>query len=111
VSITLDAVASCGVITQTYPMLLVLAAIAALLGIFQFSDSGASSSGMMVGVAILSLAAYFVTRKSSLSVTSAGAAIEVPASGMSHKDLVDFVDALEEAKLDFIGGLKKRTSD
>lgn len=102
VSITLDSVVSCGIVTRSYPILLAIAALAGLYGV-TLSNQRGQSLGTALFVAGLLVVAYFLTRSATLSIASAGAAIEVPASGMGHDALVEFVDAVESAKFSFRG--------
>jgi len=101
-SITLDAVASCGLITKSYPGLLVLAVLVAVLGYATSRALSASySEALYIGAAVLVLA-YFGTRSAVLSVGSASESITVPTGSLSRDKLVEFIDAVDDAKLAFI---------
>lgn len=97
VSMTLDAVASCGLVTRSYPVLLALALISALLG--GFLTLRISGVGFVfLGLAVVLLAGYFIARSSILEIKSAGDKIQVHLAG-SRADVVSFIDAVENAKL------------
>ena len=108
VSITLDSVASCGVATQTHPLLMGAAVLVGLFGVFGLVQQQNSAEGAFIVAAVFAIA-YVLTRKAILRIASAGDAIEVPASGMSHADLAAFVDAVEEAKLAFVRRIASST--
>lgn len=101
VSITLESVSSCGLITRSRPALLVLAAIA-LVGALAQHDSVIRNGLFFVGF-ILAVA-YFWARSGVITVSSnGGEGIVVPADGMSRDAIVVFLEAVMEAKLRFIG--------
>ncbi|HEY4321932.1 MAG TPA: hypothetical protein VGM77_12245 [Gemmatimonadales bacterium] len=95
-SITLDSVASCGLATRTYPMLLLLAAIIGTVPLLQQGRDRMPALWIVAGICVVG---YFITRASHLTIASAGGSIHAPISGMNHGDLINFVDAVEEAKL------------
>src|SRR6266568_432792 len=88
VSITLDSVASCGMVTRSYPVLLALALLAALFG-FVASRSGqaASAIGIGIGIAVVLVVVYFLSRSAVLEISSAGGKIVVAARA-DRKDLL-----------------------
>ena len=100
ISITLESVASCGFVTRSFPILLVLSALAALGAIVGISGNSTSEAwGLFVVAAILAIL-YLVTRKSVLAIASnGGQVIRVLASGASRSSLVEFIEALEREKL------------
>lgn len=99
VSITVDAVASCEVVSTSFPILLGLGVLGILGGAAIFSsDAGSGLVGILVGLALL--AAYFVARTSVLKITSAGDAIVLPTKGMKPEQLAEFIDAVERQKLE-----------
>ena len=101
IGITLDAVASCGLVTRSLPLLLVVAGLIALFGFVQLTQrSGTDTGAVLLLVAAAFVAAYFFTRSSVLAVASAGETISVAVKGMSRDAIVDFVETLERAKLD-----------
>lgn len=101
VTITLDSVASCGLVTKSYPILLIIAAISAIAAIIQ-RDSG--GLGVLLFIALCFVAAYFLTRSGVITIRSNGGEhIDVPAKGMKPEVIRTFVEAVVEAKLKFIG--------
>lgn len=95
-SITLDAVASCGLITRSSPLLLILAAIAVAGAFIQRGDS---LVGLLV-VAVVLVVAYFLTRKAVISVASnGGQTILVPTKVMNRDAIIGFIEAVEREKL------------
>ena len=99
VSITVDAVASCEVVSTSFPILIGLGVLGIVGGVAIFSrDAGSGLVGILVGLALL--AAYFVTRTSVLKVASAGDAIVLPTKGMKPELLAEFIDAVERQKLE-----------
>lgn len=103
VSIALDNVSSCGLVTQSRPALLFIAAICAVIAV-ALSDKGALI-GLLV-VAIAFVIAYLVTRTAVITVSSnGGEGICVPAKGMAREDIVSFLEAVMAAKLRFSGKL------
>ncbi len=96
ISITLDSVASCGLVTKSYPLLLVLAA-AAVIGCF--SQQG-DAKWVFFGAAVVMAIAYFLTRQAAISIASnGGQTILVPAKSMSRESIIEFLDAVEREKL------------
>jgi hypothetical protein len=105
VSITLDAVSSCGVVAKSHPILLLLAVVAVLLGAFLLS-TGIQESNIPNGLILASVAlaiAYFLTRAVVLSISSPGESITVSAKGLEPDVLIGFIDAVEQAKLKHLG--------
>lgn len=97
VSIPLEAVASCGLTTNSRPSLLIAAGIAALIAFVQ-PDSAARYL-LLLGALVL-LIIYFAMRSAVLIVSSSGGeAIVVPAKGMSRDEIVPFLEAIVEARL------------
>jgi hypothetical protein len=96
VSITLDSVASCGLVTMSHPVLLLLGAVA-VVGAFALSGD---AQPLLVAVAIVLVFVYLVTRRAVISIASnGGETITVPAKGMSRSTIVDFLNAVEREKL------------
>ena len=105
VSITLDAVSSCGIISKSYPILLVLAVIAALLGLLLLNigmEEGNIRNGLFLGAIALAIA-YLATRAVALAISSSGESITVSAGGVNPDVLIGFIDAVEQAKLKYLG--------
>ena len=98
ISITLDSVASCGLITKSYPILLLLAALAVIDALTQRGD--AQWMFLFLAVAAVLAVAYFLTRRAVISIASnGGETILVPAKGMSRSSIVEFLEAIEREKL------------
>lgn len=96
VSITLSSVASCGLATMSFPVLLLLAAIAAGYAIVLQGDAFALS----LGASIVGVVTYFLTRRVVISIASNGGQnIMVPIKGMKREAAVGFIDAVEAEKL------------
>jgi hypothetical protein len=105
VSITLDAVSSCSVASKSHPILLLLAVAALLLGVFLL-NTGTEESNIPNGLIIASIVlaiAYFLTRVVALSISSPGEAITVVAKGLEPDTIIRFIDAVEQAKLQYLG--------
>ncbi len=101
ISIALDCVASCGLVTKANPLLLVIAAICGIIGITQSQDN--IRYGLLFGALILVII-YFVTRSAVIVISSnGGEKIIAPVKGMSRKNILEFLEAVEEARFKFIG--------
>ena len=95
ISITLDSVASCGLATKSFPILLLLAALA-VAGAFTLRGY---EEWVLRAAAVL-LVAYFLTGRAVISIASnGGQTILVPATGMSRSSIVEFLEAVEREKL------------
>jgi len=46
---------------------------------------------------------YLATRSAMLTISSAGENVAVPAKGLGHDGIVEFIDAVDAAKLAFSG--------
>jgi len=99
VGITLDAVASCGLVTKSAPILLVLGAIAGALGLALLSQRSEAPGLLLTAVGVALVIAYVVSRSSVLAVASAGETISVAIKGMNRDSIAEFVETLEQAKL------------
>ncbi len=96
ISITLDSVASCGLVAKSFPILLLLGA-AALIG--GFTQRG-EAQWMFFGVAAVLVVVYFLTRRAVISIASnGGQTILTPAKGMSRSAIIEFLEAVEREKL------------
>jgi hypothetical protein len=100
-SITLDSVVSCGVVTRAYPTLLLLSSLLAIVGGLNLNNGrgGEALGGPLLAVAAVCAILYFASRSALLTINAARGAIRVPVSGMGHDELVAFIDAVEEAKM------------
>ena len=96
VSIMLDELCSCELNYKSHIILILLAALSVLFGFV------GGSHAIVAGIigAIVFAIVYFLTRKQMLSLSSAGAVINVEAKGMKPKDVKDFIDAVELAKFE-----------
>ncbi len=92
-SIPLDQVATCSMDTKTFPVLLILAAVA-VLAVF-----AAPTLDQRVGAgigALLLVGAYLGTRNGRLAVyATSGESIAVPTKGLSHDQVKGFLEAVE----------------
>lgn len=95
-SILLEELASCAMTRTSNPILLVVAAICFLVGLV--TGRGAIAGGFILALILLII--YFVTRKQSLLLASAGATITFDTRGMSPEDVKKFIDRTEAAKND-----------
>lgn len=106
-SLTLDAVASCAVVSKSHPILLLLAAFAAAASFFFVrSEDGSSQSGMvyvLLLLAVVLLLAYFLSRSVALALRSAGDSIVVGVTGTKPDELRSLIDEIERAKLRYLG--------
>lgn len=101
VSISLDNVASCGLVTRSRPVLLAIAAICGVLAV-AVPDSSARIGLIFAGIAFV--VGYFVTRSAVINISSdGGEGITVPAKGMARDQIVSFLEAVTTEKLKFSG--------
>ena len=101
-SITLDSVASCGLVTRSLPVLLLLAAVAVVASFISHDNQ----AGLVVCAAVLTLI-YFLTRRSRISIASNGGdTILAPTDGMSRANIIGFLEAIESEKLSYTKCLK-----
>lgn len=101
ISVTLDAVASCGIVTRTNPILVALGLGFALAAMLSTRESGAIALALLFA-GVLCLACYLATRRAILAIGSAGETIAVPIRGVGREPLMAFVNALEQAKLGLV---------
>lgn len=105
ISITLDAVSSCGIVSKRYPILLLLAVIVGGSGAFLLTQ-GADDEYITYGLFLLCIVLvliYFLTRAVALTISSPGQSILISAKGVKPDALVTMVDRIEEAKLKYLG--------
>jgi hypothetical protein len=96
-SITLDAVASCGVVNNARPSLLLLAAVSAIGGVVVNDSSLQVALWVFAGLLVI---AYLATRTAMLTISSKGGqSIAVPAKGLGRERIIEFTDAVDAAKL------------
>lgn len=93
ISITLDSIASCGLVTKSHPILLLLAA-AALIGAWVIG----ALEGILLGAVLVVF--YFLTRRAVISIASnGGQTILCPTKGMDRSVIIEFLEAVEREKL------------
>lgn len=98
VSITLDSVASCGLVTKSFPILLLLSA-AAFFGGYTYTGHDDTRS-ILYGIGAFLVVLYFLTRRGYISIASnGGQRIQMPSSNMTRDYTIEFFDALEREKL------------
>ena len=94
-SIPLHKVSCCAVVTKKYPLLLVVAAIAALGVVGIPTDQGRVLSAV---VAVVCFGAFFGLRSGQLEISSdSGASISVPTKGLAHDVVRRFAEAIAAA--------------
>ena len=98
VSIMLDELCSCELNASSNILLILLAAVSAIMGLFGFLAGDLIMIPTGIVGAIVFAMAYLYTRRQALSLASAGATINVAAKGMKAEDIKDFIDAVEQAK-------------
>lgn len=106
-SITLDSVSSCGLTTQSQPLLMVVSVILLIGGAFAVFGKSDMGIGMIV-LGIVFAAIYVTTKSAVITIRSnGGESITVPAKGMDHESVLKFVDAVTNEKLRFIGKISE----
>lgn len=102
VSITLDAVSSCGFVTNSQPVLLVLGILAAIGG---FAVQGDAQTALLIGGLVL-IVMYFATLSAAVAICSTGGErITVPARAKQRDLLMTLVNAIDREKLAALGRL------
>jgi hypothetical protein len=100
VSISLDAIASCGLVTTSQPILLVLGILAGCAGLVL----GGDLAGPAIIAAIVLVAAYFGSRQAVMSICSTGGErIIVPTKPSQRASQRGLLDAIDHAKLAALG--------
>lgn len=96
-SIPLDQVSICVLDTRTYPVLLVLAAVA-VLAVFVAPEVAQRVGAGLLAVGLV--AAYLLTRNGQIQIfASAGESIAVPTKGLQHDQIKSFLEAVEMQRL------------
>ncbi len=104
ISICLDCVASCGLVTRSRPLLLIIAAIIGIIGIAQNNND--LKVGSIIAAMIL-IGAYFITRKAVIAISSSGGEqIMAPVKGMSRDAIIEFLEMLDDARLKLTCNIK-----
>jgi len=97
VSMALESVASCGLETRAYPLLLVFAGFAALLALVL---GGEEERLVLLVVAAALAVMYLLSRQAVVSIASRGGqAIQVPVKGQKREAIVAFLEAVEREQL------------
>lgn len=104
VAMTLESIATFGLVTRSKPILLILGAISIIAALAQ---SDPSSRGGLILLGVIFGVAYLATRSAVITVSSNGGQdIVVPAKGMKREKILDFLDNVAKAKLKFLGKVK-----
>jgi hypothetical protein len=103
-NISLDSVSSCGLVTQSKWYLLILAVFVAIAAVVTFKSNNYPIGITCASVTVVLILAYFVTRRACIAVCSNGGQhIFASTTGESYENIRDFIDAVMEEKLKFIG--------
>lgn len=100
-SIMLEQVASCSMQCLSYPIFIVFAVLSLLFGAIIANTKGGGDPvpiaiGVVAGLIFLSL--YYGTRAQIISLASPGTTIRVRTTEMKPDAMLNFIDAVEEAK-------------
>lgn len=105
-SITLEAIASTGLRTISWPRLLIIAALLFLSAIVvaqQPYGTGNNTASFLALIGALLIAIYFLTRCRKIVIESAGGwMMNVPATSLSLDECYFMVHAVDRAKLEFL---------
>ena len=95
-SITLDAISSVGLITKSTPLIGILGTFSILIGLLVSSQQGMT----LIGIGIVAIIMYFVTRKAVLSIESNGGdTVSVAVKGTHRDKIINFINLVENEKL------------
>jgi len=95
-SILLENVQSMGMQYKSKPLLLIIGILLIVASVlFSGGKSGVIVPGLIIGA--IFIIAYFFTRKHYLTIASAGESINILIKGKSSRELIDYVDTVEEA--------------
>jgi hypothetical protein len=99
-SIMLEEVASCAMMRQTYPALLVLAVISVVVGVIanlqDRRDLAPVGIGLLIGVVLV--LCYFGKREQGVTIASAGATIFFNTVGWTLAEVRELMDEVDGAK-------------
>jgi len=96
VSMALDSIASCGLITKSYPVLILFALIAIVVGLANNGVNQVTS----IAVGVFLFISYFMTRRAFLSIASSGGEkIEMLVKGIKPDLVISFLELVESEKL------------
>jgi len=99
ISLMLENIASCQAVYRSVPILLLLGGLG-ILGALLVGKSEPRLMLLVAGIVLFIL--YFFTKKMVLRFNSAGDILTVGADGMSMDVAVEFIDAVEQARFDYI---------
>jgi len=109
ISIMLDQVSSCEINRKSNPVILFLALILLVGGLFtlekgvSFSGGLSQASGIMFLLSLMFFVIYLLARSQVVSISSASTKIVFSTSGMKKEKCVQFVDKVESTRMDFLG--------
>jgi hypothetical protein len=105
ICIPLDAVACSGLVTRSYPILLIVAAIAFL---FCFVPNFKQETVIGLGIAtIVLVVVYFSTRRAILTISpNGGEHISILAKGMKREEILSFLNSVLEAKHSYLQSVR-----
>jgi hypothetical protein len=100
VSIMLEEIASCAITRRSSPLFLIIAGIVAIGTLFVASSTRNPGEILLVGggLTLVSVFLYFVTRRQTIEIASAGATIRQSVASMKIEQVLEFVNCIEEAK-------------
>ena len=101
ISITLNSIASCQLVTKTKPLLLLISACFLPLSLVCYMYTYMMWSALFVlGLSLVPVALYFNSRRAMISIASSGGTkIHMPVNRMNRDSIVAFIDAVEQAKM------------
>ena len=101
-SMTLESLASCKILTRSFPILLVLAVLALLFAVYAQSQNGGSVAAGALLLSIIFVIIYLITRQTIFSVMSYGGDhVTIPIASGSYQAFIEFVDLTEQARIEY----------
>jgi hypothetical protein len=97
VSMMLNEVSSCSLKYKSNTTLIILAVASFVLGIMGGSKT---IVGGIIGACIFG-AAFYITRKQVLTISSSGESMSIETKGLSSSEVAEFIDSAEKAKYIF----------
>jgi hypothetical protein len=99
-SIMLEELASCAMVHSSNIILLILAGVCFLGGLFVYASQPRADGALVFGVllAVVLVIAYFASRRKVLALASAGTTITVNMRGMKLDTVKNFIEQTEAAK-------------
>ena len=100
-SITLDSISSCGLTTNSQPLLLVFGILAALVGVLTAVATKEGPVGLtLVAVGAVLVIAFIASRSASLLICSnGGERISLPTDGAHREQLLALLNVIDGAKI------------